>query len=98
MLGIGFKPNQVITHVTIPSVIKQTLPGHIALWIGNIKLTSLASVIGVTDVVYVAKLSMSQNFRSLEAWLFVALLYAAIVLPCTLALRQLERSNWILRQ
>lgn len=98
VLGIGLKPKQVLTHVTIPSVVKQTLPGHIALWIGNIKLTSLASVIGVTDVVYVAKLSMAQNFRSLEAWLFVALIYAAIVLPCTVALRQLERSNWILRQ
>lgn len=98
VLGIGFKPRQVTTHVIVPSVVKQALPGHIALWIGNIKLTSLASVIGVTDVVYVAKLSMAQTFRSLEAWSFVALVYVVIVLPCTFLLRRVERSNWILRQ
>ncbi len=96
--GIGFKPHQVVWYVVVPSVVRQALPGHIALWIGNLKLSSLASVIGVPDAVFVAKIAMSQSFRSLEAWTVVAAIYAALVLPLTYGLRALERSNWIKRQ
>ena len=45
-----------------------------------------------------AKIAMSQSFRSLEAWTVVAAIYAALVLPMTYGLRALERSNWIKRQ
>jgi His/Glu/Gln/Arg/opine family amino acid ABC transporter permease subunit len=98
VMGLGFTPRQVVANVMVPSVVKQTLPGHIALWIGNIKLSSLASVIGVADVVFLAKIAMSQTFRSLESWTVVALTYVVVVLPCTFGLRLLERSHWIQRQ
>lgn len=96
--AIGFKPHQVVRFVIVPSVAKQVLPGHVALWIGNLKLSSLASVIGVGDVVFVARIAMSQTFRSLEAWTVVALVYCVIVLPLAYGLRRLERSAWIRRQ
>ncbi len=96
--AIGFKPHQVVRFVVLPSVAKQVLPGHVALWVGYINLSSLASVIRVEDVVFVAKVAMSQSFRSLEAWTEVALVYCALVLPLTYALRKLETSAWIRRQ
>lgn len=96
--AIGYKERHVIWFVIIPSLVRQTLPIHIALWIGNLKLSSLASVIGVEDVVFVAKVSMTQSYRSLEAWIFVAAIYVLLVLPATYGLRFLERSSWIARQ
>lgn len=96
--AMGLTEWDVARFVKGPSLARQLVPAHVALWIGNLKLTSLASVIGVEDVVYVAKVSMSQSFRSLEAWLFVAAIYVVIVIPATYLLRLLERSAWISRQ
>lgn len=96
--ALGYKDYHIKQYVVLPSLVKQTLPVHVALWIGNLKLTSLASVIGVQDVVFVAKVSMVQNYRSLESWLFVAIIYAILVLPTTYLLRILERSAWVKRQ
>jgi polar amino acid transport system permease protein len=96
--ALGFTEAQVWRYAVLPSLVRQTLPVQVAFWIGNLKLSSLASVIGVEDVVFVAKIGMSQNFRSLESWLFVAGLYTALVLPAAYALRYLEQSAWIKRQ
>lgn len=96
--ALGFKESHVARFVILPSIVRQTLPIHVALWIGNLKLSSLASVIGVKDVVFVAKVSMAQSYRSIEAWIVVAIVFVALVLPCTYGLRLLERSAWIQRQ
>ena len=96
--AMGFTSAEVLRFAVLPSVVRQALPGHVALWIGNLKLASLASVIGVEDVVFVAKVAMAQSFRSLEAWLVVAAAYIAIVLPFTYLLRSLEGSSWIKRK
>jgi len=96
--GLGFREWQVARWVTWPSVVRQVLPSHMALWIGNVKLSSLASTIGVQETVFVARVAMSQTFRSLEAWLVVAAIYVALVTPLTLLQRQIERSAWIRRQ
>lgn len=79
--GLGFTPFQVARHATLPWVLRESLPGHMALWIGNILQSSLASVIGVEETVFVAKLIAAETFRSLEAWVVVALLYLLLVLP-----------------
>lgn len=96
--GLGFREWQVARWVIAPSVIRQALPGHMALWIGNVKLSSLASTVGVQEVVFVARVAMSQTFRSLEAWLVVAGIYVVLVTPLTFLQRRIERSAWIQRQ
>lgn len=101
MLGVralGFTEPQVARHVVFPAVVRHTLPALIAFWIGMLKMSSLASVLGVADVVYVAKVSMAQSFRSLEAWMTVGLIYAVLVMPTVYALRFLQRRPWMQRQ
>ena len=95
--ALGLQRIDVIRYGVVPSVVRQVLPGHAALWIGNFKLSSLASVIGVQDVVFVAKVAMSQSFRSLEAWIVVGAVYVAVVLPLTYALHVVESSRWLNR-
>jgi polar amino acid transport system permease protein len=96
--SLGLKEITIWRYVVIPDVIRQVLPTLVAFYIGNVKLSSLASVIGAEDVVFVARLAVSQTFRSLEAWVIVAAIYIALVLPLTVAARRLERSEWLLRR
>jgi polar amino acid transport system permease protein len=96
--ALGFNRSQVGIHVKLPSIVKQVFPAHMALWIGNLKLSSLASVIGVYEVVYVAKTAMVQTFRSLEAWTTVAIIYIVLVLPLSRISRRLESHAWLTRQ
>lgn len=101
MLGvraIGYKERQVFRYVTLPSVVRHTLPALIAFWIGILKMSSLASIIGVKDAVYVAKIGMAQSYRSLEAWIIIALIYIVLVLPTIYGLRYLQRRPWMQRQ
>lgn len=93
--ALGFREWQVARWVILAFVVRQALPAHMALWIGNVKLSSLASTIGVPETVYIARVAMSQTFRSLEAWLIVAAIYIALVTPLTLIQRRVERSRWL---
>lgn len=96
--AIGFKESQVFRYVTLPSVVRHTLPALIAFWIGILKMSSLASVIGVKDTVYVAKIGMAQSYRSFEAWITVALIYILLVLPTIYGLKLFQRIPWMRRQ
>ena len=101
MLGvraIGFKETQVFRHVILPSVVRHTLPALMAFWIGILKMSSLASVIGVNDTVYVAKIGMAQSYRSFEAWITVALIYIILVMPAIYGIRFFQHIPWMQRQ
>lgn len=95
---LGLKERAIWFHVTLPDVVRQTIPTQMAFYIGNLKLSSLASVIGAEELVYVARLSVSQTFRSLEAWIVVAVVYVILVLPFTVLARAVENSQWIRRR
>ena len=96
--ALGLKQRNIWHHIILPDVFRQILPTMIAFYIGNVRLSSLASVIGTEDSVYVAKIAITQNFRSLEAWIIVALIYIALVLPLSIFSRFLEKSKWLKRR
>lgn len=97
-LSLGFKSHQVWWYVKLPDVFRQISPTLIAFYIGNLKLSSLGSVISVPEVLYVAKSAGSQSFRTLEAWILVCLIYIILVLPITYLARKVEYSNWLKRR
>ena len=82
----------------LPDIFRQILPTLISFFIGNLKLSSLASVICVPEILYVAKSAGSQSFRSLEAWILVCIIYVILVLPFSYLARNLENSKWLKRR
>lgn len=96
--ALGYKEKTILRYIMIPDIIRQILPAEIAFFIGIIRLSSLASVIGASEIVFVARTSISQNFRSLEAWIIVAIIYIILVLPITYFTRQFENSKWLKRK
>ncbi len=96
--ALGFREHTIWLKIKLPDIIRQILPTLMAFFIGNVKLSSLASVIGTEEVVFVAQTAVGQTFRSLEAWIIVAGIYIALVLPMTFLASQIEKSNWMKRR
>jgi His/Glu/Gln/Arg/opine family amino acid ABC transporter permease subunit len=96
--SVGLRENEIWRYIILPDIFRQIAPSLVAFYIGNIRMSSLASVIGCEDVVFVARTAISQRFRSLEAWTIVAVIYVILVLPLTIAARKLESSEWLKRR
>lgn len=88
--ALGLSEVQLTRHILFPHVIREILPGMLVLYIGMLKMSSLASIINVREVVYTAQTVIADIARSLEAWVIVALIYIIIVLPFTYGLRKVE--------
>lgn len=96
--SLGLEERTIWFHLVLPDVIRQILPALMAFFIGLVKLSSIASIIGCEEVVFVARVAVSQNYRSLEAWIVVAAIYVVLVLPLTILARRIERTRWLKRR
>jgi polar amino acid transport system permease protein len=89
--SLGMSGKQIRIHIIFPHVLRYIIPGMIVLYIGILKMTSLASVINVREIVYAAQTVIADISRSLEAWIIVALIYIILVVPTTYCARILEK-------
>lgn len=88
--ALGMSHKQVTRHIVLPHVMRETIPAMTVLYIGMLKMSSLASVINVREVVYTAQTVIADIARSLEAWVVVAAIYIVLVIPSTYAARRIE--------
>lgn len=96
--ALGLREGAIWRLIVLPDVFRQILPTLMAFYIGNVRLSSIASVIGTHEVVYVARVAIGQRARSLEAWLLVGAIYVVLVVPLAWAARRLERTSWARRR
>ena len=90
--ALGMSHHQLTRYIVLPHILRTIIPGMTVLYIGILKMTSLASVINVREVVYTAQTVIADVSRSLEAWAIVALIYVVLVIPSTYGARWVE--NW----
>ncbi len=88
--ALGMSHKQLTRYIVLPHVSREVIPGMTVLYIGMLKMSSLASIINVREVVYTAQTVVADISRSLEAWAIVALIYIVLVLPFTYASRRIE--------
>ncbi len=88
--ALGMSHKQVTRYIVLPHVIREIIPAMTLLYIGMLKMTSLASVINVREIVYTAQTVIADISRSLEAWAVVAVIYIVLVIPATYAARRVE--------
>lgn len=71
----GMRRREIIWHILLPQVVVVSIPdmGNYFIWL--LKGTSVASLVGVAELLGTAKISASQNYDFLEAYLVAALLY-----------------------
>jgi His/Glu/Gln/Arg/opine family amino acid ABC transporter permease subunit len=88
--ALGLTRWQVFRCVTFPQAFRIILPPYGNDFVSMVKDSSLVSVLGVTDIAQLGKVIAASNFRYLETYNVVALLYLTLTISLSLLLRRLE--------
>lgn len=90
-LSLGISRFQLIAHVIGPIAFRRMIPPLGNQFIISLKDTSLFIVIGVGELTRQGQEIMASNFRALEIWLTVAIIYLIMTTVLAVSLRTLER-------
>ncbi|MCL2894943.1 MULTISPECIES: glutamine ABC transporter permease GlnP [Brenneria] len=90
-LALGLSRRDTLRYVIAPLALRRMLPPLGNQWIISIKDTSLFIVIGVAELTRSGQEIIAGNFRALEIWSAVAVIYLFITLVLSFVLRRLER-------
>jgi His/Glu/Gln/Arg/opine family amino acid ABC transporter permease subunit len=88
--ALGLSRWQVFRCVVFPQAFRVVLPPLGNDFVAMVKDSSLVSVVGVTDITQMGKVIAAGNFRYLETYNVVALLYLTMTIGLSLMLRRLE--------
>lgn len=95
-LAMGLPHWKVLVHIVGPLAFRRLIPPLGNQFIVSLKDTSLFIVIGVGELTRTGQEIMASNFRAVEVWTAVAILYLVMTGTLSLALRLLEKRMRIL--
>ncbi|EMM6762272.1 glutamine ABC transporter permease GlnP [Pluralibacter gergoviae] len=95
-LALGLSRRETIRHVIMPLALRRMLPSLGNQLIISIKDTSLFIVIGAAELTRSGQEIIAGNFRALEIWTAVGIIYLIITQVLNLVLRSLEKRMKIL--
>ncbi len=90
-LSMGMNSRQVLWYIVLPQALRNMLPNLFGEYVTTIKLTSLASTIGVAELLNRGGSIIALTQQSFEVYTTLAILYLAIILPLEYSVRRLER-------
>ncbi|MFO1174306.1 MAG: amino acid ABC transporter permease [Paracoccaceae bacterium] len=88
--ALGLSGYRRFRHVVFPQAFRTILPSYANDFVAMVKDSSLVSVLGVSDVTQLGKVTAAGNFRYFETYNLVALIYLTMTIGLSLALRRLE--------
>lgn len=89
-LTLGLSRWQVMRRIILPQAIRIMMPPILGQYITCIKLSALASVIAVYELLHTATNIITQTYKPLETYTIVALLYLALIWPLVRVMRRFE--------
>ena len=95
-LALGLPNWKVLAFVIGPVAVRRMMPPLGNQFIVSLKDTSLFIVIGVGELTRQGQEIMAANFRAVEIWSTIAIIYLCLIGVLTLALRTLEKRMRIL--
>lgn len=90
--SVGLSHFEAMRFVVLPQAIKNTVPALMNELIVNVKDTSVLSIIGVTELLYMTKSAASETYMTFPAYVLAAIIY--LILTKTLS----ELFTFILRK
>jgi putative glutamine transport system permease protein len=95
--SLGLSYVKMLQNVQLPQTLRAVIPplGNIA--IALVKNTSLASTIGVAELLFAAEIVESRTFRAEEAFIAATLLYLLLTIPLGFLVNVLERRLVVVR-
>ena len=88
--ALGLNGWQRFRFIVFPQAFRMVMPPLGNDFVAMVKDSSLVSVLGVTDVTQLGKVTAAGNFRYFETYNVVALIYLTITITLSLILRRLE--------
>ena len=89
--ALGLNRWQRFRHIVFPQALRTILPPLGNDFVAMLKDSSLVSVLGVTDVTQLGKVTAAGNFRYFETYNVVALVYLTMTISLSIALRRFEQ-------
>jgi polar amino acid transport system permease protein len=86
----GLKAHQALAHVVLPQAVRNVLPDLISNTVEVVKLTSIASVVALPELLYSADMARSVTFNS-SPIVLAAAIYLAMLWPVVRLISMLER-------
>ncbi len=93
--SLGMSPLQTVRYIVLPQALRLVIPPWSNELVYMLKYSSIVYMIGVADLMGVGRTMAARSFRFLELFLVVALMYLAVVLILTFALRWVERMLYV---
>ena len=91
-LSLGFNRWQTLWFIVLPQALRMMVPSFINQWISLIKDTSLAYIVGVNELTFLAtQVNNRSMVYPMEVFLFVALVYFVLCLALDLLANGLNR-------
>ncbi len=87
----GFNPRQIFSFITLPQVMRLSIPALTNQVIGNLKDSSVAFLIQYTEFFARIQELAATNFQFFKAYMLAALVYLALVSVIVLIARAVER-------
>ena len=82
---------EAVRYILIPQVFRKSWPPLMGQYITTYKLSTLASVIAVPDILHTANTIIAQTYRPLEIYSAVAIMFVITVVPLNLFLKRIQR-------
>jgi polar amino acid transport system permease protein len=89
--SLGMSRPLAIFWVILPQALRLVIPAWSNELIYMLKYSSIVYMVGAMDLMGVGRTIAARNFRFFEVFIVVALIYLALVLLLTFALREVER-------
>lgn len=89
--AVGMRRAQLMRRVVLPQAVRQMIPPFINETASLIKLTTLGSVLAVSELLHASNNLITTTYRPLEIYTALALIFAAIIYPIVYLSRRLER-------
>jgi polar amino acid transport system permease protein len=96
--ALGMTRWMALRRFVIPEALRSIVPTLGLLYIDVIKLSSLASIIAVGELVHRASEVSAYTYRFLEVYAALAAIYLVLLLPFSYFVRRLESSTFFIRR
>jgi len=93
--SIGMRGRQIFAHITLPQALRLVVLPLTNEWIGIFKISAVLNFISVQELMYQSYNLGSNQAHPVEAFLMVAVMYCAILIPLSRVLSYVERKKRI---
>lgn len=90
-ISLGFNKFQTLVYIIIPQLIRIIIPPLAGQFISLIKDSSLLSVISISEITKTVEEINSLNFRVIENYIILAIIYLILTIPIYYLSRYLEK-------